>query len=92
MGMGQARKGAALPLTFNACRIPGWSWIFRSLIFLRFFICRDGPAWYGVGLLIRWSHDLRGSNPRPGAFNFIYLFLADGHSPILLGMYGLTRI
>ena len=35
MGTCQARKGAALLLTIDACSIPGWSWIFRSLIFLR---------------------------------------------------------
>ena len=54
------------------------------------FNCRDGPAWYGVGLLIRWSYDLRGSNPRPGAI--IYLFLDCDCSLILLGMHEPLRI
>ena len=33
--------------------------------------CRDGPAWYGVGLLIRWSYDHPGSNPGPGVYYYL---------------------
>ena len=36
------------------------------------FVCRDGPAWYGVGLLIRWSYDHPGSNPGPGVYFLFY--------------------
>ena len=42
-------------------------------------LCRDGPAWYGVGLLIRWSYDHPGSNPGPGVY-FLSIFWQCSYS------------
>ena len=55
-------------------------------------LCRDGPAWYGVGLLIRWSYDHPGSNPGPGVFIINCLFLGHGCTLIQLGMRALLHI
>ncbi len=33
-----------------------------------YFICRDGPAWYGGGLLSHWTDVHPGSNPGLGAY------------------------